>query len=282
MPTVDELVAVQRSHHGRLLRIRDVAATLIEGAWNGFAGLSDADADRFLVAAVQISEATKAQTADLAYAYMAASDTILGESADLVPALPQIRGGAPAGEVYRRSIVEARRLVSDGNTLMQALDAGRARAASTARTDVILTNKASISAGADARPWVVGYRRVLTGKSCGLCATASTQRYTIADLQPIHNNCDCDTAEIYGDADPGQVVNRQLLDDLRREGVVDEITKERAAGRAGTTRYVVDEDGTIRRPRDESALEVATHEHGELGPVLTDAAHSFTGPADLT
>jgi hypothetical protein len=209
--------------------------------------------------------------------------------------MPEIRGGRPATEVYERSIVEARRMVSDGAPVDRAMNAGKVRAASTAQTDVIAANREAVGAGR--RPWVVGYRRVLTGKSCALCATASTQRYRKAELAPIHPRCDCDVAEIYGDSDPGAIINQQLLDDLKRDG---------GSNYWKRNDIIVDEHGTIRRtkieyPRDPDTgkrlldsrgnpirrkvpgepVRPVAQTHGELGKVLTDRRYSFTSADDL-
>lgn len=298
MPTAleRELAAIQHAHHRRLLATRQVAGVLIGRAWDTVAGVDDAALERFVANVVPIATATRAESARLAAGYLAANDAALGVSADIAPVIPILRGGAPVEDVYARGILEARRRLGDGAALVDAMAAGRNRAASTARTDVMLTNRAAIDLHAPARPWVVGYRRVLTGKSCPLCATASTQRYRSANLAGIHVNCDCDVAEIYGRADPGRVVNQNLLDNVK------------AAGEATGTPdywngpYMIDEDGTVRyrtsvaqtNPDGSPVRDANGHikrtvvagepvvprtaVHGELGAVLTDARHNFTGP----
>ncbi len=296
MALEDDLVRVQQAHHGELLRIRQASAGLVEDAWDAYAGLSTSDARAFSSAAAQITTAAQQQTAVMASAYLEANDRLLGQRSQLVPALQPIRNGIPPAEVYERSIIQARTNVGDGMPVTQALEAGKARAATTMRTDVVLQNRQSIDA--QRRPWVVGYRRVLTGQSCALCATASTQRYRTAELDPIHPNCDCDVAEIYGEADPGQVVNRQLLDDLQA-----------AAGEDGRPDYwngpyLVDEQGVVRRSkvqtvrdgngeivrlpngrpkRERVPLEpfrTRTSTHGEMGELLTDAKHKVSSIPD--
>jgi hypothetical protein len=153
---------------------------------------------------------------------------------------------------------------------LEALEMGSQRADQLASTDVALAQRQATLevVGADDR--IVGYRRVLTGRSCAFCATASTQRYHKRQLMPLHSRCDCGVAPIFGTADPGQVINRKLLTDLRK-----------AAKETGTARkdywrnrhVTIEEDGTVRLP------EVKVHQHGELGPVLYDAKHDFVGPS---
>lgn len=229
MALADELAGIQQAHHLRLIGLQDTAGDLIGSAWDRFAGLGDLDAADFTGAATVICETTTRQVSTLAVGYMGANDRLAGHIApDLRPVLPTIRGGAPSPQVYQRSIVEARRQISRGATFDEAMAAGRSRAVATARTDVVLANRAEMARGGLARPWVVGYRRVLTGNSCGFCALASTQRYHSADLLPLHPGCDCDVAEILGAADPGQIINRQLLNELKAAGVPQDVQAARA------------------------------------------------------
>ena len=244
MAELDQLVEIQQAHHRRFLGVQDATAELIGEQWDTFAGLDDVAAAQFEAAAGVVLQTAKQQTSTLAVAYMNANDRLGGFPASgLVPVVPEIRNGVPVAEVYHRSIVEARARVANGATFEEAMRSGRARAVSTARTDVSLTNKAEINRGGQLRPWVVGYRRVLTGRSCAFCATASTQRYKSADLLPLHPSCDCDIAEIFGTEDPGQIINRDLLTDLKD-------AKREAGGRP----YVVDADGSIRYKRTENVL----------------------------
>lgn len=301
MGTPAELVHVQQAHHRRFLGLQQSSAELVGQQWDTFAGLDDTAAAQFEAATSVVIDTAKAQTSTLAVAYMNANDHLGGFPASgLVPVLPEIRNGIPAAEVYHRSIVEARVAVANGATFEDAMAAGRARAVATARTDVSLANKAEIARGGQLRPWVVGYRRVLTGRSCAFCATASTQRYKSADLMPLHPSCDCDVGEIFGTEDPGHIINRDLLTELKKAGAED--------GRPDYWNgpYVVDPGGAIRYRRVEKVLgpdgaplrladgaiqrkvtagelvRVEVVEHGELGPMLTDAKHATTTAEDLS
>ncbi len=290
-----ELVRIQQAHHRRFLGVQDATAELIGQQWDTFAGLDDVAASQFEAAAGVVIQTAKAQTSTLAVAYMNANDRLGGfPDSGLVPVVPEIRNGVPVQDVYHRSIVEARARVANGASFDEAMASGRSRAVSTARTDVSLANKGEMARGGELRPWVVGYRRVLTGRSCAFCATASTQRYKSADLLPLHPSCDCDVAEIFGTEDPGQVINRELLTDLKATNV-----------EAGGRPYVVEADGSIRYKRTEKLLgpdgeplrtpsgeirrqvtagdkvKVEVVEHGELGPMLTDAKHATTTAPEL-
>ena len=120
------------------------------------------------------------------------------------------------------------------------------------------------------------HRRVLTGRSCMFCATASTQRYRVDQLMPLHNHCDCAVAPIIGDADPGQIINHDLLGSLKKAGG-SKYWKQRGL-------VDIDQDGNflVAGPGGTSrVLQVAERQHGELGPVLVDRHDDFTSPADI-
>lgn len=103
-------------------------------------------------------------------------------------------------------------------------------------------------------PTIIGYRRIIhpelsrTG-TCGLCIAASDRLYHIADLQPIHARCKCETAAVTTEHDPGNQLNGADLAELYR-----------AAGGIGG-------DPTTAAP-SLKRVRYQIDEHGELGPVL--------------
>lgn len=263
-------VALAVAYTARYNRLRLAAAVAVGRAWDRFANVDDTSASRFAETAAGIALAAQTQTAAAVDGYIAlALGTVTGEgspagvdAASVTGAA--VRAGAEPVEVYHRPIVTARSALSEGKSWVEAIAIGRARAVQTAATDVSLTQRAATVQAVGANDRIVGYRRTLTGTSCALCATASTQRYRRGDLMPIHAGCDCGVAPIIGDRDPGQVINRPLVQQLKQ-----------AKSDAPTRRLVVDQDGTVRLP------EVAVREHGELGPILTEADDHFAGPSDI-
>lgn len=255
MPSPEQVLALRytRQHN----RIRTASAAAVGRAWDSLADLDDRAAERFAAAAATLSTAAQAEAAANLDGYLGLllNASPVGIDLDTVTGAA-VRAGAEPADVYLRSIITARAKVSEGGSFVDAMRAGRVRAVSTAETDVALTQRAAMAS----EERIVGYRRVLTGKSCGLCGTASTQRYHSGQLMPIHNRCDCGVAPIMGKKDPGHVINKQLLSDLKKS--------ERFEG---TARHLtVTEDGTVELPK------IAVHQHDELGPVLTDAAHDFS------
>lgn len=297
---IARLARIQQGHHAKLLSIRRLAGELIGEAWDAYGGIDDRAFARFPAAAATITDAARTATATAAAGYMRANDLALGVRST-VPKIstPVPRGGLSSERLYQRAVEQARRSISRGSSYPDAMNAGHARAVGAARTDVILANREAMTEGGQTRPWVVGYRRILTGVSCALCAAASTQRYKVARLQPIHPHCDCDIGEIFGTEDPGAVINRRLLDDIQAAG------RETGTEQYWRGPYMVDEDGVIRyrvtnyvldddgrrvltpngsprryyTPGDRVLPEVV--QHGELGELLTDRRHVFTAADDL-
>jgi hypothetical protein len=86
-------------------------------------------------------------------------------------------------------------------------------------------------------PTILGYQRVPDAGACAFCRLVAGQRYRTDQLMPLHNHCGCG---------------------------VDVITADNRAGFTG------------KPENDLSKPGVAVNDHGELGPVLGDPAHTFT------
>ena len=120
---------------------------------------------------------------------------------------------------------------------------------------------------------VIGYRRVLhpelskTGV-CGLCVVAATRFYTVKDLQAIHDRCKCSTAPLTEDNDPGLKLNEA---DLRKFYAAAGSTSGMSTGK--------NPDGgrglKSQAMRFQTLDDIQELIHGEIGPVLVDAKHSF-------
>lgn len=173
-------------------------------------------------------------------------------------AMDSLRNGVGAQDVYQRPFKEMWYRLSKGDDFSQALESGAQRARNIARTEVQLSRRKAGLVARNANDNIVGYIRTLSGQeNCGICYLASTQRYTRGDLLPIHPGCDCGEMPIYGDTDPGQVIDQELLD-ATHESVEQRFGKFDVTGREIDYRKI-----TIR-------------DHGELGPYLTVQGTKFT------
>lgn len=249
------------------------------GSWR------DDDISRYLeIVGPQIA-GLKIQAANLQAAYYQQVAAANGESFTPVNSRPQdltdeiLRNGPNTTEVYRRPFVEAWTALSSGELVRTAVERGAQRATSLAETDIQLASRQAGLNQRNANTNIVGYRRILTGsENCALCAIASTQRYTRGNLKPIHPGCDCGEEPIYGEFDPGQVIDPEGLDSLH-EALVQQLDVSDANARSADIGKLVQyEDGT--RLADFTEI-IVTREHGEYGPTLAWRNQAFTGPNDF-
>lgn len=251
-------------------RIRTHLLAVVLGVFDRLGSWRDDDVSRFVAAVLPVVAGAQRQMASLADAYVATmlADMLGGAGRPVgIAALTgaALRGGVDPAEVYARPFKTIWKALAAGTDFPDALAQGRLRAFQLASTDLQLAKTNAMRTLLADNRHVVGYRRVLTGtRSCGLCVVASTQRYHKDRLMPIHPSCDCNVAPIVGDHDPGQVLNSPLLD-----GAHAAIRDRFGAGDAGTR------DGIDYRDL------LVTHEHGELGPILSRRGDAFTGPDDL-
>lgn len=172
--------------------------------------------------------------------------------------------------------------------LTEAVKRGLNRAEQSTLTDIELAVTHAARDRLADEPRVKFFRRVLTGaESCGLCVIASTQRYHKKNLLPIHNNCDCVISPIYGDKDPGRIINsKRVSDEATQSGETlsgvpifeDDQLLNTDLLTDDVHKAILEEFGEMafdgRRLDYRKVLLV--QEHGELGPVLTVARHKFT------
>lgn len=249
------------------------------GSWR------DDDVARYLTVVGPQIDGLKQQAANLQAAYYQEVAKANGEAftpeptraSDLIDEV--LRNGPNAQEVYRRPFVEVYTALSSNKLLRTAVEQGAARASSIAETDIQLASRQAGLKQRQGNSNIVGYRRVLTGsENCALCAIASTQRYRVNNLKPIHPGCDCGEEAIYGDFDPGQVIDRGGLESIHEAlqsqlGVSDREARDAAIGK------FVQYDDDVRLA-DFTEI-IATREHGEYGPTLTWRDQAFTGPSEI-
>ena len=250
----------------------DVRARVVEYAtvsWQTLGNWRDDDIARFVSAVVPQIEAGKRTVAQ-------ATDAALSAMIDDDPAgladLGQIRGGVTAAEVYRRPAVTMRTALAEGASVSEAIERGAQRLESLVKTDLQLAHthqaRASLTApprrrGVRRRPRgaVEAFRRVPSGtENCALCLIASTQRYWVGDLLPIHPGCDCQVQSLGHGEHVAQIIDAELL-----EAVHDQVE-----GIAGLS----DRGG---REVDYRQL-IVTREHGEYGPTIGWRHQKHTGP----
>lgn len=265
--SLDEQAALIAAFNTVEQRIRAHLVAYVLGAFGGLGSWRDRDRARFAAQVTPIVAGAQRQVASLMDAYLTAllSDMRGAQArpSGAIPDVSRLRGVDPV-EVYGRPFDTVWSELAAGKDFEQALAAGRLRAEQITKTDLQLAQTHTARNLLEDDREVVGYRRVLTGTtSCGLCVVASTQRYHRGELLPIHPGCDCGVAPIVGHADPGQIINGAMLEDVH------DAIQERFG--------VSDRSARVPDYRDL----VVIHEHGEIGPVLARRGDAFTGPDDL-
>lgn len=263
-----------------LIDVRKRVSARVERNWRTLGSWDQADVDRFLSVTLPVVDAGQRRTVSLTDAYLARATRTRAVGLpvdDLVGAA--VRNGAEPAVVYTRPFVQLWSALSDGAQFMDAMNAAGVRAAQSASTDVSLSMRASADAFQAASPAqatgpaesdIIGWERVLDPDACAFCATASTQRYKSANLNPIHTNCQCGIAPVFKENDRAiKDFNRQVLSNIQNANDGDKPYWQ-------ARHFRVDgQTGEVILP------DVAVHEHGELGAVLADASHTFSGPGDI-
>lgn len=257
----------------RRRRISDHTGALLRQTFTGLGSWRDEDAQRFVAQAVPLVQGGQRALAGFVAAYVAsraAGATGLPVAPPPVPdtAAINLRRGVTPAEVYRRPFATLYTALSRSRPLTTAVELGAVRLERITEADLQLTYAHASRAALRGLPAGVRptqWRRVLIGsENCALCVVASTNRYSIEHLNPIHPGCDCGVEGVLP-GDPHRQLDDALLE--RVHAAAEELT-----GRA---------DRGARAPDYRHLIVSMTAEHGELGPMLVRPRDRFTGPKDL-
>jgi len=250
------------THQRVVADVRRRVAAFVQSEYRNLGSWRDPDIERFVARIVPVVESGQVKTAALTQSYLASMARIAGIKPNPATPLPANLRGVPLTEVYARPALTTYTALSRGSTLAEAVELGAQRAEQLVAMDMQMANVRSAFEFVSNDNRVVGWQRVLSpGENCALCAIASTQRYRTSELMPIHDRCSCDVAPIYGDRDPGQVINAERLEEVQ------------AALQDKGLEYT---GGQFKSDRS-----IRVNVHGEYGPVLGWADQGFTGPEDL-
>lgn len=256
--------------------VRERVVAFAVALWGASASLRDADVDRLVSRIIPVVQGGQLQAANLANAYiqrLAALEGIVAEPSPVRKSQVIEYRGVDAHEVYRRPAVQTYTALAAGKTFEVARQEGLNRLKALVSTDVQQSRnrQARVAYGDSDFSYTV---RVLSGaENCALCVIASTQRYNVGELQPIHPGCDCGERGVRAGRDPGLVVDQRLLDLTYAQ--VDKKITDGTAPELGAKRDRND------RPLSDYTDLIISREHGELGPTLTWRSDNFTGASDL-
>lgn len=272
-----QLVALHSAFNAENLRLRRRLEADLVGMWRRLGSYDRPDIDRYAQRAAVAVTAAQRRMGTLTEVYLTRREA-LARGVNLrpqpVPAsliTDEAIRGVPAVDVYRRTGPTVWTALSNRTPYDQAVILGAQRAVAMAVTDVQLAHTHTARWSGERRG-ITYYRRDIESRNpCGLCIVASTQRYRRGDLMPIHGGCWCSVSEIYGDTDPGQVIEPERLSNVH------ELLEERFGAKSKSAREFTSIGDEIVSYRDV----LVTHQHGELGPVLGVRGHDFTSAADL-
>lgn len=273
MATPEQVIV---GHNNAVHEVRRRVVAFAAAAWLGAGSWRDRDVDRLVALIVPRVQAGQVRVAQLTAVYLASLETV--RSGVRVAPAPVDREmvtaarGVAAAEVYRRPAVTMYTALSAGAAFPDALKQSATRLESLVSTDHQLAKTSQARASMSGRGFKF-MRRTLTGReNCALCVIASTQRYQVQDLMPIHPGCDCGVDVVEVGSDPGQVIDRRLLD-LTYEAIDQKTAIPGSANLAKTS--------STGKPISDYTELIVTRQHGELGPVLTWRDEKFTSAADL-
>ncbi|EST22755.1 hypothetical protein [Streptomyces niveus] len=246
--------------------LRDRLIGFVLDAFDSLGDYRDADAALFIERVLPVVLATQQQMGQLTDAYLTSmiADMLGGAAAPAGVQLAEALRGTPPEEVYRRPFVTAYTALSRGADYVDAIGQARTRLLSITETDLQLARTHAARQSMQ-RGGARFFRRRLnkTSGTCALCVIASTQRYRVAELMPIHPGCHCKPEPLPGNRDPGQIIDERLLEDAH-DAIAKGVGSSDRGGRTPDYRDVI-----------------ITREHGEIGPLLAVRRDHFTGPDDI-
>ncbi|MBS6101817.1 MAG: hypothetical protein KH751_04280 [Actinomyces sp.] len=257
MSQQEDLDLLTRAFDSQVHQIRAHVEAFARIYWKSMPDYRQDNINRMIDAIVPRVAAGQLQIARLTNAYLLQCLTLLDLPPQTVPVDPDeithARGMEPR-EVYHRPASTVYAKLAAGKSLDEAVRAGGLRLHQLIGGDMQLAhrNQAHKTLSRGRSDGIRAYRRVLTGReNCALCVVASTQRYWVEDLLPIHPGCDCNVQPLPPGMEGSQVIDQDLLD--RAHAAVE----DRYGSFAPDAREI-----------DYKKMILVT-EHGEYGPVMS-------------
>lgn len=172
-------------------QLRELVAGGVIAAWTALPDYNEDDVELWLARVLPLIAAATRQSITLADAYVARALGRRPLGIDPVPVAAAARSGATPAEVYRRPFVTVWTALSRGVDRQAAIQAGGARAVSTARADVQLAQRAALVEIQRADPKIRGYRRRADPGACKFCAKIDGAFVKSATAMALHNGCGC-------------------------------------------------------------------------------------------
>lgn len=262
---------LDRAYDTQVHQLRLTILNFTSRYWNSMGSWRDDDIERLLATVAPRVQAGQQRISDLTDAYIGrvAADqgyTVTGRTFE---ATTRNLRGITDETLYARPLATMHDTLSKGQSVTAAVAAGKNRLQSIVATNLQLA-KTHSGRRAMRSGGVRAFERVLTGReNCALCVIASTQRYWVSELAPIHPGCDCSSRPL--EADP----NTQIIHPDRLDAIHTAVESEFGASDRGA-RFI---DG--RNDISDYLDLIVVRDHGELGPVLTWRDQHFTTKSEL-
>ena len=232
------------AYQAELKRTREAVARAVALHWNDLPDYRDAQVQAFVEKITPIVLAGQEQAVALTDAYMS---QVLGteplglDYASLTGAA--VRNGVPPEVVYARPFTTVWTSINKIG-YAQAVTKGLNRLMSTADMDVAMSARDASVAYAQRSGRVAGFIRVAEGGCCDFCQRINGARVHSSTPAPLHNHCGCTVKPF----EYGSPLASKSFTSFR--------------------------SGSVFK-------DAAIHTHGEMGPMITNAANHFTSEGDL-
>lgn len=256
---MQSLQTASDKHVARRRSILDQLMRLLLGLWADFDRWDDEDVVAGMTAkSATIVNSAVAEVRRSQRSYLSPVLNSFGLDTSQLPAMIDSypRANTFPSEVYARPVdqfIWARR---NGGTLSESKEAFEQRLREIAQADMLAAEREESQRVYRSQPRIIGHRRIIhpekseSGFSCGLCVVAATRLYSTDELLAIHGGCNCDSAPVTANSDPGLSLNENDLKEFYN-----------AAGSSAA--------------EDLLNTRVRYVEHGELGPVLVKQGDHF-------
>jgi hypothetical protein len=230
-------------YQSELVRIKTEVQKYALAKWQSLPSYRDADMDFFIENVLPMVRAGQEHAIALTDIYMSRQmgSSPVGLSADEI--ISHIRPGMLPPAVLGRSF-ETVWAAIEKLGFDQALAKGASRMVSQVGMDVSLAAREAALAYAKQDPNIAGFVRVAAAGCCDFCQSIDGAYVRSEDASPLHNNCHCTMSPV----EKGSKESMREFTSLAPGSVFDD---------------------------------VEIHEHGELGPVITDKRNNFTSFDDL-
>jgi hypothetical protein len=265
--TPQQLVNLGRQVQTQQIKLIGSTTNRVTALWDQMPGIGDDAMTAFAREAAAAVEQAQTLAARNTVAFLAQAEGMpaVGSGVSIADVVSEARPGVLAVDVYERPVVTVRTALAEGKTFARARDLGRLRLIATVDTDIALASReAGRQYASTPRSKIRGYRRLPSGNACNFCLMACTQRYRHQDLMPLHTSCHCTLppVPIVGDVDPGRVIDKDALRQLKESGKAGNLSYQSAIRRSNKSVALAEK--RLSELRDELASEEDSKRVGRL------------------